>query len=368
MSKEIYFSTPYLPPIEEYNLQIQKIWNNKCLATFGPLHSLFESKLCEYLHSEDLLLYSNGHTALEAIVGAMELKGEIITTPFTFISTSNAIARNGSTPVFCDINDNLTINTDQIEEMISSNTVAIIAVHALGNVCDIERLSIIEKKYNVPVIYDGAHAFGIKVNGKSIAQYGTTMFSFHASKVFNSAEGGAVACNNRLVAERIKKYRFYGLEAGDVNLPGINGKMNELSAALGLCNLNHIDEIISYRKRLVERYKINLSSINGITFRKVDCKVQYNYIYFYIIVDEYKYGKTADDLCNILNANKIHAKKCFPRLISEMAFYKKCVKRSLDKASFYLNHIVVLPLHNQMNDEDVDYICDIIRHKDVIIN
>ena len=364
MNKEIFFSEPFLPPLEEYGSFLQRIWNNRILASFGPIHNEFESRLSGFLSAENVLIFTNGHTALETAVGALEAKGEIITSPFTFISTVNAIARNGAKPVFCDVCDNLTLDPDKAEQLISEKTAAILPVHTVGNICDVERFSQIEKKYHIPVIYDSAHAFGVRYKGRDITGFGkASMLSFHATKVFNSAEGGALVCNDQAIYAAAKRYRFYGMEYGNVEKPGLNGKMHELTAALGLCNLKHIASVIDYRKKLTDRYKADLADIKGITFRIDLENIQYNYIYFYIIVDNSKYGISSFDLCTKLNCCGIHAKRIFPQLINNMDRYRCCRKGTLDNAAYFLEHIVMLPLHTNMDPDDVDRICRIIKNK-----
>lgn len=359
--REILFSEPYLPPLEEYTALLQEIWNTKQIATFGPMHKRFEIELGRYLNTKQLFVFTNGHTALETAISTLKKRGEIITTPFTFISTANAIARNGFKPVFCDIDGTMTLDPEEVKKHISSETVAILAVHTLGNPCHIEELAAIGNEYGIPIIYDGAHVFGLRYKGMDIGCFGDlTMFSFHASKVFNSAEGGALSCNNEELGCIAKLYRYYGLKDGNVIIPGLNGKMHELTAALGLCNLKHINEIISYRQKLFNRYREVLKSVSGISFRSDSADVDYNYIYFYIFVDETNYGKTADQLCYLLNSEGIHAKKIFPRLINQMDAYSGYKHGKLSNSLFCLNHIIVLPLHTNMTEQDVDIVCQII--------
>lgn len=362
MNKEIRFSKAMLPPLEEYYEQLKDIWKSGWLATFGPKHLEFENRLKEFLENDNVLAFTNGHTALESIIGALQANGEIITTPFTFISTANAIYRNGFMPVFCDIDENMTIDVDMVETLISEKTVAVVATHVLGNPCCIEKLEKIGKEYNIKIIYDGAHVFGVKYKGKFISDYGdATMYSFHASKVFNCAEGGAVVFNDEKLGIEIKKFRYYGMDNYQAVMTGLNGKMHEITAALGICNLRHLSNVIERRKILFERYVNNLKNTVGIYVRKAIDNVEYNYIYFYILVNQDEYGISAENLLCILNNKGIHAKKCFPMLISEMKAYKECRKGNLSKSYFFLENIIILPLFIELLESDIDYICDIIN-------
>ncbi len=361
MRREILFSKAMLPPIDEYYREVQDIWQTKWLSTFGPKQKLFEERLKTYLGTNDLFVFTNGHTALESIIGAMRLKGEVITTPFTFISTAHAIIRNGLTPIFCDINEDMTIDTDEAKKLITDKTSAIIATHVMGNPCDVNALEKIREKYNIKIVYDGAHVFGVKKGGKSISQYGSaTMFSFHASKVFNCAEGGAVVYSPDVPKADIEAFRYFGMQSGNAYLPGLNGKMHELTAALGICNLNYLDSEIENRKRLFSQYRKRLENTAGIRFRIDKTDIEYNYIYFYIVVDEKEYGMHAQSLLGYLRSAGIHAKACFPALICDMDLYKDCRRGKLERAYFYLENTIVLPLHSDLRDEDIEYICDII--------
>lgn len=361
--REVFFNRAMLPPIEEYYEQLKDIWDSKWLATFGPKQVLFEEQLRKYLGiKKDVLVFANGHTALEAVVGSIGRTGEIITTPFTFISTANAIVRNEHIPVFCDVNDNMTIDVKQIEELISSRTVAILATHVMGNVCDIEDLEKIGKKYGIKVIYDGAHVFGVNYYGKSVCEYGdATMFSFHASKVFNSAEGGAAVINDDEMRFRTEKYRYFGMSDNTAILAGTNGKMHELTAALGICNLRRIDDYIQRRKELYDLYKLKLKDTRGISFRSEDEHIKYNYIYCYLSVNKIEFGLNADELLKELNSRGVHAKKCFPSLICDMEIYKNSKRGIISKAYLFLENTIVLPLHADLTIQDVEYVCDVIK-------
>lgn len=363
VENEILFSEAYLPPLQEYVEQLEAIWKSKKLATFGPKHSEFELNLKEKLKVDNVLLFSNGHTALETAIGACKLSGEVITTPFTFVSTTNAIVRNGLTPFFCDVDKNMTIDVNEIEKYITPSTSGIVCTHIMGNVCDVEKLKLIADKYGLKVIYDGAHAFGIKIGGQDVGMYGdATMYSFHATKAFNSAEGGAIVCREYL-KQSAEELRYFGMENKNAVLPGGNGKMHELTAALGLCNLKYMYDVIQKRQSLYRRYYHNLHSVPGVEFRVENSNVQYNYIYCYVIIDKKQYGLRADQLISLLNENKIHARKPFSMLTCDMEIYK-CQKRGeLNNSYFYLNNVVMLPLHTEMSIEDVDTICEIVKRR-----
>lgn len=362
--KEILFSKAMLPPLDDFYNQLRDIWKTGWLATFGPKHEIFETMLKERLNSENLLVFVNGHTALESAIGCIGKSGEIITTPYTFISTANAIYRNGFKPVFCDVNHNMTLDVKSAENLITDKTVAIVATHVLGNPCEVEHLEKIGKKHNLKIIYDGAHVFGVKYKGRCISEYGdATMYSFHASKVFNSAEGGAVVFNDKEIGNALQKFRYFGMEKGQTTIPGLNGKMNEITAALGICNLNILDNIIAVRKKLYNRYVTNLRETAGIYLRVPDEDIEYNYIYFYIQVDEKEYGMSATELLEVLQDKGIHAKKSFPMLISDMELYKDCTRGNLDNSRRFLKEIIVLPLHPELQEIDVDYICTLINDR-----
>ena len=258
-----------MPLYEEFCEEIKELWDSHWLTNMGKKHKQLQAELEEYLHTPHLTLYTNGHLALENIIIAMNLPkgGEIITTPFTFASTTHAIVRCGYTPVFCDINDvDYTIDVDKIESLITDKTVAIIPVHVYGNVCNVEKIDEIAKKHNIKVIYDAAHAFGVEYNGVNSANFGdASMFSFHATKVFNTIEGGAVTYSDDSLVQVLNDIKNFGIRGPEsVAYVGGNAKMNEFQAAMGICNLRHIDREIEKRKKVVEYYRSKLGGIDGI--------------------------------------------------------------------------------------------------------
>ena len=280
MDKRILVARSSMPSIEEYIDEIRSIWDSHWMTNMGVKHNELEVKLKEYLEIDEISLFSNGHMALELVLQAMNLKGEVITTPFTFASTTHAIVRNGLTPVFCDINENdYTIDVNKIEELITDKTCAIVPVHVYGNICNIEEIERLAKKYDLKVIYDAAHTFGVKYNGKGIGSYGdASIFSFHATKVFNTIEGGAVCFNDKELGKKLYQLKNFGIKSETVvDGIGANAKMNEFQAAMGICNLRHVDNEIEKRRRVVERYRENLISVDGIKLCKSQEGVDSNY-------------------------------------------------------------------------------------------
>lgn len=353
-----------MPSYEEYIEKIKPLWDSRWLTNCGSLHNELERKLEEYLGVKNVILCNNGHMALYNAIKSLNLTGEVITTPFTFVSTTNAIVQNGLIPVFCDINpDDYTIDVNKIEDLITDRTSAIVAVHVYGNVCNVERIAEIAKKHNLKVIYDGAHAFGVEYKNIPISNFGdATMMSFHATKVFHTIEGGAVLTNNGSLREIIGYLRNFGLvNSEECNYIGMNTKMNEFQAAMGLCNLEHIDDEIEKRKNLVKRYQINLDNLVGIKCWHVQDNVKSNYIYFPIIVDN-KYGVSRDDIIEVLRDNGIMARKYFFPITSEFNCYKE-YSGTTPIAKKLSEEVLTLPLYADLTFEEIDNICDIIKRK-----
>lgn len=352
-----------MPEFEEYCEEIKDLWDSRWLTNMGAKHKQFQADLVKYLGVEHIDLFSNGHMALEMAIQAMNLTGEVITTPFTFASTTHAIVRNGLTPVFCDIDpDTHTIDVNKIEELITDKTSAIIPVHVYGNICNIEKIEEIAKKHNLKVIYDAAHAFAVKYKGVGVGNFGdASMFSFHATKVFHSIEGGAVCFHDDdygLDLYRLKNFGIRGPEK--VDAVGANAKMNEFAAAMGICNLRHLDGEIAKRKAVVERYRERLSGIDGIKLITVQENVQSNYAYFPVVFDGYKY--TRDEICDRLKEHDIVARKYFYPITNAFDCYKDKhnAKEETPIAYDISLKVVTLPLYADLSLEDVDRICDII--------
>ena len=357
----------FLPPIEEYQNKIKKIWKTNWLTNMGPLHNEFKNKLSDYLKCKNLSLFTNGHQALEIAIKASNLKkgGEIITTPFTFASTTHAITNTGYKPVFCDIELNhYNIDANKIEGLITGNTVAIMPVHVFGNPCNVEKIQEIADKYNLKVIYDAAHTFGVKIDGKGIGSFGDlSMFSLHATKVFNSIEGGVLVFREPSLKRKILNFKNFGIEGPEsiVDIGG-NAKMNEFQAAMGLVNLKYIDEEIKKRKIIVENYKRELLKIEGIKVLGDIEGVKHNYAYFPILIDENKFGISRDELHEKLKEYNVFTRKYFYPLITDFQCYKGKYKDDhLVNAKYVGNRVMTLPLYGSLDLEDVLQICKIIK-------
>jgi dTDP-4-amino-4,6-dideoxygalactose transaminase len=365
--KKIMVTSPAMPKIEEFVEEIKDLWESRWLTHTGPKHIELEEKLEKYLGVRNISLFANGHLALELAIKAMGLKGEVITTPFTFASTTQSIMRNEIEPVFCDINrEDFTLDVTKIERLITDKTSAIIPVHVYGNVCDMESIEKIAKQYNLKVIYDAAHAFGIEVNGRKIAAFGdASMFSFHATKVFNTVEGGAVAFENDELVKVFNRLKQFGMELGTDLVPcvGTNAKMTEMHAAMGLCNLRHIDSYISKRKTLVERYREYLTNIPGIKICKDQVGVKHNYAYFPILFDPSIFRKDRDCVIQQLMERNIFAKKYFYPLNSDFECYRNRYggeRVDVPVASQVADQVLTLPLYPDLEVCDIDKICKII--------
>lgn len=355
-----------MPDFDEYCAEIKELWESRWLTNNGAKHRQLESDLKEYLRTPNLVLYTNGHLALEQAIAAFDFpKGsEVITTPFTFVSTTNAIVRNGLTPVFCDVNDiDYTIDVTKIEALITDKTCAIVPVHVYGNFCNVEAIEQIAKKHNLKVIYDAAHAFGAKLNGISSANFGDiSMFSFHATKVFNTVEGGALCFKDEGLYTMLNERKSFGQRgAEECVYIGTNAKMNELQAAMGICNLRHIDEEIAKRAAVVRRYRERLGGVKGIKLCAEQENVTSNYAYFPVVFDGYKY--TRDDIFKKLGEKDITARKYFYPLTSDFECYKDLPYGSGDKtpvAKDLASKVLCLPLFADLTIDEVDRICDII--------
>ena len=364
MNKQILVTRSSMPDFEEYCSEIRELWETHWLTNMGVKHKELEKSLLGYLKTLNITLFTNGHLALECIIAAFNFpKGsEVITTPFTFASTTHAISRNGLVPVFCDINpEDFTIDADKIENLITEKTCAIIPVHVYGNLCDVEKIEKIAKKYNLKVIYDAAHAFGVEKNGVGVANFGdASMFSFHATKVFNTIEGGAVTYKDENLNKILYDIKNFGITGPEsVEYIGGNAKMNEFQAAMGICNLRHVDNEIEKRKKVVERYRERLQNIEGIKIIHIPEGIKENYAYFPVIFDNYKY--TRDDIFKKLGKENIIARKYFYPLINDFDCYKeKYNSKDTPIAKYMADRVLTLPLYADLELEIVDKICDII--------
>lgn len=355
-----------MPTFEEYCEEIKELWDSHWLTNMGIKHKQLEADLLTYLDSDNVKLYCNGHLALENILEAYAFpKGsEVITTPFTFASTTHAIVRSELTPIMCDINAvDYTIDVDRLEALITDKTVAIMPVHVYGNLCDVERIQGIADKHNLKVIYDAAHAFAVTLDGVSSANFGdASMFSFHATKVFNSIEGGALFFRDPALAVRLYELKNFGIHGPEsVQWVGGNAKMNEFAAAMGVCNLRHLDEEIAKRAKVSERYHERLDGVSGIRLNTVQKGVKPNYAYFPVVFDGYKYSR--DEIFEKLKAENIMARKYFYPLVSSFDAYKDYDFYGTEKtpvAKYISDRVLTLPMYADLSMEDIDRICNII--------
>ena len=353
-----------MPEFEEYCEEIKELWESRWLTNMGAKHRQFEAGLKDYLKTPCVNLYTNGHLALEAVISAMGLKGEIITTPFTFASTTHAIVRCGYTPVFCDIDPvNYTMDASKIEALITDKTVAIMPVHVYGNLCDVEAIDAIAKKHNLKVIYDAAHAFGVEKNGVSSANFGdASMFSFHATKVFHTIEGGCITYADESLTPKLNLCKNFGIAGPeDVVYCGGNAKLNEFCAAMGICNLRHIEGEIAKRKAVNDRYYERLGKVEGLRLNPVFEDVKLNYAYFPVVFENFKLNR--DEVFEKLAANGITARKYFYPLTNDFECYRGLPGFDSELtpiAKRIASQVLTLPMYADLSLEDVDRICDII--------
>lgn len=364
MSNKILVTRSSMPDFKEYCEEIKELWDSRWLTNMGVKHKALQAELTRYLGVGNVDLLTNGHMALELSMQALNLQGEVITTPFTFASTTHAIVRNGLQPVFCDVRaDDFTIDTDKIEELITDKTCAIVPVHVYGNVCNVEEIERIAKKYSLKVIYDAAHTFGVRYKGKGIGSFGdVSCFSFHATKVFNTIEGGAVCFKEKEFGETIYNLKNFGIRGPErVESVGANAKMNEFCAAMGLCNLRHIEEEIAKRKAVTERYRARLCGVDGIQLNPVQADVTPNYAYFPVIFDEKAFGSTRNDVFDALAVKGIGARKYFYPLTNTFeCFHGKYDVARTPVALHLSKRVLTLPLYADLKAEEVDEICDVI--------
>ena len=364
---KITVTQPFLPPIEEYLPYIQQIWKNKHIANKGPFHEELEEKLCEYLGVKFISLFVNGTTALLVAIKALELKGEIITTPYSFVATAHSIMWNKTKPVFADIDSNTcNLNPEKIEAAVTKKTSAIVPVHVYGNPCNTEKIAKIAKKNNLKVIYDAAHAFGVKVKGDSILNFGDlSILSFHATKVFNTFEGGAIVCHTAEMKKKIDDLKNFGFhDELTVEGIGINGKMNEVQAAMGLLQLKYINQLIKKRKRIAKYYREELKNVDGIHFLDEIKDVTYNYAYFPIFINERKYGNSRDDLYEEFRNHNIYTRMYFYPLISQFTAYQglpSSESENLLGAEDIGSKALCLPIYPDLAHMDLKRIVNILK-------
>jgi len=364
MDKRILVTKSSLPALEEYIEEIRSIWDSHWLTNMGPKHKQLQSELKNYLDVDNIDLLTNGHMALELSLQALNLTGEVITTPFTFASTTHAIVRNNLQPVFCDINPvDFTMDVNKIEELITDKTTAILPVHVYGNDCNIEEIERIADKYGLKVIYDAAHTFGVKYKGRGIGSFGdVSCFSFHATKVFNSIEGGAVCFSEPDFGLDIYRLKNFGIRGPEcIDGVGANAKMNEFCAAMGICNLRHIDEEIAKRKAVTERYRMHLEGVEGLQLNPIQKDVASNYSYFPVVFDKDVFGAGRDEVFDRLAEAGIGARKYFYPLANAFDCYKDRYDVSETPVAYRISQsVLTLPLYADLAHEDVDRICSII--------
>ncbi len=356
-----------LPKIEDYVEEIRPIFESHILTNMGPVYKKFQRMLIEYLEVPYLSMFVNGHMALEIAIQALDVKrdhGEVITTPFTFVSTTHAIVRNGLNPVFCDIKtDDYTLDPAKIESLITDNTVAIMPVHVYGNVCDVEAIDEIAKTHNLKVIYDGAHAFAEKYKGVGVGNFGdATMFSFHATKVFNSIEGGAIAFRDKKYRKALHELKNFGIHSPEiVDAIGGNAKLDEFRAAMGICNLRRVEECMRKRKVIYDWYNERLRGVPGIRFCKPNPNATCNYAYYPLVFDREEFGKSRDEVFDSLLQHGINARKYFYPAVNELAVYRNVYNSTNTPVAHDISlNIITLPIYEELSLEEVDMICDII--------
>lgn len=362
--KKILVTRSSMPPLDEYIDEIKDIWETHWLTNMGAKHKALEAELIRYLDVPHIDLLTNGHMALELSMQALGLTGEVITTPFTFASTTHAIVRNGLTPVFCDIDPvDFTMDVTKLEALITERTTAIVPVHVYGNICNVEEIERIAKKHGLKVIYDAAHTFGVKYKGRGIGSFGdVSCFSFHATKVFNSVEGGCVCFGDEGFGTEIYRLKNFGIRGPEcVDSVGANAKMNEFCAAMGLCNLRHVEEEIAKRRAVVERYNSHLAGVAGLQLSPVQADVTPNYAYYPVVFDSAVFGADRNDVFEALAREEIGARKYFYPLTNAFDCYRgRFDAGKTPVAERIANSVLTLPLYADLTLEDVDRICGII--------
>jgi len=369
INETIYVTQPFLPPLEEFIPYLEDIWNRKWITNNGFYHQELEKALCGYLKVPFISLFTNGTLPLIIALEALEITGEVITTPYSFVATTHALWWNGIKPVFVDVDEKTgNLDPNKIETAITPGTTAIMPVHVYGNPCDTEAIQRIADKHGLKVIYDAAHAFGVEKNGESILTAGNvSTLSFHATKTYSTAEGGALVCHDedaKLQVDRLKNFGFAG--ETKVVMPGINGKMDEIRSALGLLNLKYIDHAINERKKIAELYRQKLKDVSGIAMMDELTNVRYNYSYFPVFVNKDEYGMSRDELYEKLKSHNIYGRRYFYPLISSFSPYKDLDSAKSDNlpiATKLADSVICLPIYADLKMEDVEKICELVIGK-----
>lgn len=367
-NKQITVTAPLLPDLEEFQTMLKEIWESKWITNNGQFHRQLEKALAEYLGVEYISVFTNGTLPLITALQALGLtKGEVITTPYSFVATSHSIWWNGLTPVFVDIEEETCgMDPAKIEAAITPNTVAIMPVHCYGKPCKTKEIDAIAKKYGLKVIYDAAHAFGVKVNGESILNAGDiSTLSFHATKVYNTIEGGALICHSAEMKHQIDNLKNFGFQ-GEVTVeaPGINGKMDEVRAAYGLLNLKQVDAAIEARQKVANAYRAAFRNVKGLRFFDDMPGVRHNYSYFPIFVDAEQYGMTRDELYEKMKAENVYGRRYFYPLITAFDPYRdypSANTANLPMATKIADQVICLPMHHELSEEDLKRIVNCIK-------
>lgn len=362
--KKLTVTSPLLPLLEDFYPFLEKIWESEWITNNGQFHQQLEKELCEHLGVEFLSLFTNGTLPLLTALQALHIKGEVITTPYSFVATTHALWWNGLQPVFVDIDPSTCcLDPDKIEAAITPKTSAILPVHCYGMACDVERIQAIADKYGLKVIYDAAHAFGVELNGESVLKHGDmSTLSFHATKVFNTAEGGALIVRDAETKERIDQLKNFGI-TGETTVmdSGINGKMDEIRAAFGLLNLRHIDDAIEQRRQVAIRYRNALRNVKGIRFLDEMEGLKQNYSYFPIFVNAEEYGMMRDELYFKLQKQDVFGRRYFYPLISTFSPYRglpSAAPENLPVATRMANEVICLPIHHKMGEGDINRVLE----------
>lgn len=367
--KQITVTSPLLPDLDEFHAMLQEIWDSKWITNNGSFHKLLEKELADYLKVPYISLFTNGTLPLITALQALRITGEVITTPYSFVATTHSLWWNGIKPVFVDV-DPATCGLDpnKIESAITPKTTAIMPVHCYGKPCDTKAIQEIADKYGLKVIYDAAHAFGVEVNGESILNAGDmSTLSFHATKVYNTIEGGAMVMHDAKTKQRIDYLKNFGF-AGETTVvaPGINSKMDEIRSAYGILNLRQVDAAIAARQKVAQRYREALRDIEGITFFDDMPGVRHNYSYFPIFIDSEKFGKTRDDLYFEMRKANVLGRRYFYPLISEFSTYRglpSATRENLPEAYKLSDNVICLPMHHGLSGDDVNRVINIIVKK-----
>lgn len=367
--QKIYVTRPALPPLEEFTEYLKKIWDSAIITNNGPFHQQFEKELADYLGVKYLSVFSNGTLALVTALQALRITGEVITTPYSFVATTHSLWWNSIKPVFVDIEpDFFNLDPEKIESAITPQTTAIMPVHVYGNPCKVDEFQQIADTYGLKVIYDAAHAFGVTINGNSILNYGDlSVLSFHATKTFNTIEGGAIICHDEKTKRRIDFLKNFGF-ADEVTVvePGINAKMNELQAAYGLVQLKHIGSYIEERKTVAGMYREGLKGILGLRFLDDVPGALHSYTYFPILIDEEAYGESRDDVYYRLRKHNIYGRRYFYPLISQFPTYRglpSAKAGNLPVASRIAEQVICLPIYPGLDKDTIQLIVKIIKNK-----